>query len=185
MPQITLTREQVQQIADLCAKHGQTKWFMAKDEGAYIGACGGSHEDKTFENVIFYFRGMNPKKEAYAGEAWDNARDAFGGDDFGEHFEVSILTKLLADETFVKLVFKADYNGMSISSKHRKAAPKPAAPKPTAKPATKPATAKGKTKGEQIRHLLEAGVSVEAIVKMVGTTANSVRWHKSKMNKAA
>jgi len=24
---------------------------------------------------------------------------------------------------------------------------------------------------------------VDAIVKMVGTTANSVRWHKSKMNK--
>lgn len=178
MPQITLTREQTQQIVDLCQKHGQTKWFMAKDEGAYIGACGGSHEDGTFENVIFHFRGMDPKNEAYPGAAWDNARDAFGGDDFGEHFEVSILTKLLADETFVKLVFKADYNGMSISSKHRKAAPKPAAA-----PAAPKLVTAGKTKGEQIRDLLAAGVGVDAIVKMVGTTANSVRWHKSKMNK--
>ena len=84
MPQITLTREQTQQIVDLCEKHGQTKWFFAKDEGAYIGACGGDHDKGTFENVIFYFRGMNPKSEKYAGEAWDNARDAFGGDDFGD-----------------------------------------------------------------------------------------------------
>lgn len=56
---------------------------------------------------------------------------------------------------------------------------KPAAPQ---KPAA-PKNAKKMTKGEQIRQLLAEGVDVETIVGMVGTTANSVRWHKSKMAK--
>jgi len=128
MPQITITREQTQQIVDLCQKHGTKKWFLAKDEGAYIGACGGSHNDGTFENVIFYFRGMDPKNEKYAGEAWDNAQHAFGGDDFGEHFDLAVLVKLLADETFAKLIVKVGATSISISSKHFKKAHPPPSP---------------------------------------------------------
>lgn len=184
MPQLTLTREQTQQLVDFCKKHDIKKWFLAKDEGAYVGACGGSRDNGTFENILFHFRGMDPKNEAYQGAAWDNARDAFGGDDFGEHFDLAILTKLLADETFIKLVVKVSAASISLSSKHRKfaKAPTPEAPKTKA---PKPAKAKNKTKGAQIRSLLEAGLSVEAIVKMVDTTVNSVRWHKSKMKSAA
>ncbi len=94
MAQITLTRADVQKLSDFCAKHGEDKWFLAKDQGAYVGATGGSQEEGTFENCIFYFKGCDPHKD----EDWyDEAHYKFGGDDFGEHFEVELLTKFLAN----------------------------------------------------------------------------------------
>ena len=85
MAQITLSKKQVKALSAFLRKHNKDKFFLAKDQGAYVGATGGDHEEGNFENLIFYFRGMDPSKETYDGEAYDNARYAFGGDDFGEH----------------------------------------------------------------------------------------------------
>ncbi|QNN99772.1 hypothetical protein P67b_00013 [Ruegeria phage Tedan] len=181
MAQITLNSKQVNELAAFLKKHNKTTFFLAKDDGAYVGATAGSQDEGNFERVIFYFRGMNPNKDEFA---WDNARDAFGGDDFGEFLDGEFIFNM-AEKIDPKVTIKVTATQIKMDGTFKKDAAKPAAPK---KPATpkKPAAPKDvkkMTKGEQIRQLLAEGVDVETIVGMVGTTANSVRWHKSKMNK--
>ena len=105
---ITIGHEQVEALAAFLRKHGKSEFFLAKDQGAYIGATGGDRDAGTFENCIFYFDGMDPNRERYAGEAWDNARAAFGGDDFGEHLSAAPLFELADvpgfDKTFTVTV---------------------------------------------------------------------------------
>ena len=181
MPQITLNSAQVNELAAFIKKHGLKTFFMAKDEGAYVGASAGSHEEGNFENLIYYFKGMDPNNESYAGEAWDNARHAFGGDDFGEFLDTEFILKM-AEKVEPKVTIKVTATSIKMDGTFKKDAP--AAPKAAARPAA-PKNAQKMNKGERIRQLLAEGVDVDTIVGMVGTTANSVRWHKSKMNKGA
>ena len=90
MPAITLNADKTRELSTFVRKHGLDKFFVAKDQGAYIGAAAGSHEDGTFENKIFYFRGCDTKKND---DFYENARYKFGGDDFGEHMSVDFLHK--------------------------------------------------------------------------------------------
>tara|TARA_R110000744_G_scaffold6491_1_gene22691 strand:- start:159 stop:491 length:333 start_codon:yes stop_codon:yes gene_type:complete len=76
---ITIGKKKIDKLAEFIRKNNLDHWFMAKDDGAYIGASTGP------ERVIYYFAGCNPDKDEYA---WETARDKFGGDDFGEHFAV-------------------------------------------------------------------------------------------------
>lgn len=183
MPQITLNRKDLDTFADFLNKHGLDKFFLAKDDGAYIGATAGSHEDGNFERCIFYFAGCDPKKDEFC---WENARDKFGGDDFGEHLEADVVKKAAADPLTTKLVVNVTASSISIKSYARKAAPKaPVNPAAEGIAAAKAeANEKPMKKGERIRALLAEGHPVDFIVKVVGTTANSVRWHKSKMKAA-
>lgn len=179
MTQITLKRSEVQQIVDLCNHHNKTIWFIAKDQGAYVGATGGSQEEGNFENVIFYFKGMDPSKNEYA---YDNAVDAFGGDDFGERMNLDIWVKLLKDDTFVSATIKVTSASISISSRHSKAKPTIA---PKAKPTIAPSTPSKKvSKGSLIKDLINKGWDNEAILRKVETTINSVRWYRSQMKHA-
>jgi hypothetical protein len=77
MPSITINREQIVQLADFLKANPDTKPFVAKDQGAYLGASVGEKD-----NVIFYFPGCDPKKNA---NYYEKSRTQFGGDDFGEH----------------------------------------------------------------------------------------------------
>jgi hypothetical protein len=94
MPSITLSKLQIARLAAFCAKHNQEKWFLAKDEGAYVGACSqtAKKSDGKPENCIFYFPGCDPVKNA---DWYDTARHQFGGDDFGEHFDASALADMV------------------------------------------------------------------------------------------
>jgi len=97
MTAITLRKPQLKKFADFIRKHECKNWFIAKDEGAYIGATSGNVDDGTFENCLFYFKGCDPSKnESY----WDEARQQFGGDDFGEFFDAEIILQH-ADNTKV------------------------------------------------------------------------------------
>lgn len=104
MTQMTLKKTQVKQLSSFMKKYKLGNFFMAKDEGAYVGATGGDHAEGTFENLIFYFRGMDPSKEKYPGEAYENARYAFGGDDFGESLGSDFIHR--AAEKSLKVVIK-------------------------------------------------------------------------------
>lgn len=87
MAQITLTREEIKKLYDFCRENGLKTYFIAKDQGAYLGASAGKGK-----NVIFYFQGCNPDKD----EDWyDNAMAKFGGDDFGEMLDPAELKKML------------------------------------------------------------------------------------------
>lgn len=185
MPQITLKKKQIDQFSAFLRKHDTKKWFLAKDDGAYIGATGGSQEEGNFENIIFHFKGMNPATNE---DAWDNARYAFGGDDFGEHFDAETIHTLADDPLTTKMVVNVGRTSISIKSWAKKAPIVPVVPAP--KKVWQPemfdsAPKKQLNKGERIRQLLTEGVDVDTIVGMVGTTANSVRWHKSKMKLSA
>ena len=87
MPQITLSILDLHKLVTFCRKNNQKQYFIAKDQGAYLGAsCGGDN------NCIFYFRGCDPKKDT---DWYDNAHAKFGGDDFGEHLSLDGLLNLL------------------------------------------------------------------------------------------
>lgn len=62
MPQITLTKAQVQQLVAFCDEHKQTNFFLAKDQGAYVGAAV-SGEDGQIKNCLFYFKGCDPNTD--------------------------------------------------------------------------------------------------------------------------
>lgn len=89
---LPLTREQVERLATFCEASKLEKFFVAKDQGAYVGASAGSEPD---QKVIYYFEGCDPEKD----ENWyENAREDFGGDDFGVYLPIRDLTSLLERE---------------------------------------------------------------------------------------
>lgn len=89
MPTIELSRRQVKQLVDFCIEHKQTQWFIAKDQGAYLGMSMGMD---PLPKCLFYFPGCDPEKD----EDWyDTAHAQFGGDDFGEHMPVADLQRYL------------------------------------------------------------------------------------------
>jgi hypothetical protein len=87
MAQITLSVADLQRLVEFCAKNELKRYFIAKDQGAYLGASTGKDN-----NVIFYFAGCNPEKDA---NFYDNAHDKFGGDDFGEQLELEHLLAMI------------------------------------------------------------------------------------------
>lgn len=175
MPQITLNKTQIDKLSTFAKKHDLKKWFMAKDEGAYVGASAGEAG-----NCIFYFKGMNPNVDAE--EAYENARYAFGGDDFGQHFEIADIHRLSADPRTSKLVVKVTEASITIDVYTKKPQP---TPKAAAKAVAPKPTTKKVSKGAQIQFMLKNGCDIDLIVETVGTTKNSVRWYMSKMKKAA
>jgi len=114
MPTLKLSRHQVADLFKFCTKH-DNYFFLAKDQGAYVGACGGNRDDDTFESLIFYFPGCDPEKDE---DYYETARDQFGGDDFGETFEANLLADVCGDPTFTEMVFRVTGEGISISTAH-------------------------------------------------------------------
>lgn len=97
MPQITLTRSQVQALVSFCEAAKSDSFFIAKDHGAYVGFSTGPAPE---HQCICYFKGCNPHTDA---DFYENARHAFGGDDFGEHLPLTHLRSALANPASKKL----------------------------------------------------------------------------------
>lgn len=110
MPAITLSRVQALDLLNFCKKHSKDRFFIAKDSGAYLGASVGSTPDKQ---CLFYFRGCDPKKDA---DYYENARYAFGGDDFGEFLPVGWLEKFNENPKIAKI--KVTVNKRSIKAEY-------------------------------------------------------------------
>lgn len=91
MPAITLSRVQAERLVKFCKQHNKDKFFIAKDHGAYLGQSVGS---KPEEQCLFYFSGCDPKKNA---DYYENSRDKFGGDDFGEFLPLAWFEKAVAN----------------------------------------------------------------------------------------
>lgn len=89
MPSIELSRRQLKQLVDFCVEHKQTNWFIAKDQGAYVGQSMGMD---PLPKCIFYFPGCDPEKDT---DWYETAHAQFGGDDFGEHMELADLQRYL------------------------------------------------------------------------------------------
>lgn len=98
------TRKQVEELVQFCKKHNKTQFFLAKDQGLYIGQTVGSQKNNDFENNIQYANGCDPKLDD--DEWWDNSRDIAGGDDFGEHLPLGTIEKTLADNSWKNLKVK-------------------------------------------------------------------------------
>tara|TARA_R110000787_G_scaffold86717_2_gene184860 strand:- start:310 stop:672 length:363 start_codon:yes stop_codon:yes gene_type:complete len=111
MPQITLSKNQVTKLSKFMRKHDSENWFLAKDQGAYVGATGGSHEDGNFENCLYYFKGCDPNKDEFF---YDTAREKFGGDDFGEQFDAEIIHDLADDPRFISVVVKVTADAVDL-----------------------------------------------------------------------
>jgi len=81
MIQMTINKKEVQDFSTFLTQNELSEFFFAKDEGAYVGATALKKGERV--KWIKYFSGCNPEKDA---DCYDNARDKFGGDDFGEFF---------------------------------------------------------------------------------------------------
>ncbi|CAG9183651.1 DUF3085 domain-containing protein [Cupriavidus pinatubonensis] len=92
MPQITLSRSQVETLVAFCDAAKSERFFIAKDHGAYVGYSTGS---KPEQQCLYYFKGCNPATDA---DFYENARRGFGGDDFGERLSLTGLKEVLANE---------------------------------------------------------------------------------------
>jgi hypothetical protein len=90
MPQITIRLAEVKRLIAFCKTHGKTQYFIAKDHGAYLGATTGA---APAPQCLFYFKGCDPRVDT--DDYYDNARYAFGGDDFGCNLELSTLENML------------------------------------------------------------------------------------------
>jgi len=89
MHSIELSKRQVQQLVDFGIEHKQDQWFIAKDQGAYLGMSLGMD---PAPKCIIYFPGCDPSKD----EGWyDTCHAKFGGDDFGEHMPLADLQRYL------------------------------------------------------------------------------------------
>jgi hypothetical protein len=118
MPQIILTKPRLREFADFLSEHQVGRWFLAKDDGAYIGATNGKkHDDPAFARKLFYFAGCNPNTDD---DYYDTARDKFGGDDFGEFFEPSIIYKLAGNPKVLQMILKVNKASITIDSRETK-----------------------------------------------------------------
>lgn len=114
MPQIKLSRKELREFSDFLSEHKVGRWFLAKDDGAYIGATNGkSREDDAFARKLFYFKGCNPDIDE---DYYDNARDKFGGDDFGEWFQPSVIYELAGNPKVTAMILKVNKNSITIQS---------------------------------------------------------------------
>lgn len=106
MPTLTLNKEEANDLAKFLKENSCESYFIAKDQGAYVGACAGSKEDGTFKNILFYFKDCNPEKDE---DWWENSDRKFGGDDFGEHFPAKDFIKI-QDQIGGKVAFNVGRN---------------------------------------------------------------------------
>ncbi|MGA1108249.1 MAG: DUF3085 domain-containing protein [Pseudomonadales bacterium] len=114
MPQITLKAKDVRELSGFLNRHNKDSFFLAKDDGAYIGATAGSDADGTFERIIHYFSGCNPEKDE---DYYDNAAYKFGWDDFGEMLPAQWMHKAAETDGLTKAVLNVTEAG-SITFKH-------------------------------------------------------------------
>lgn len=111
MASITLNRQKLKKLTKFCADHQVDQWFIAKDRGAYVGAV--SRNGDAIVNCLFYFAGCNPDID----EDWyDTASAKFGGDDFGEHFGVGMLTQAMEDSALQKIKITVGETNISIEA---------------------------------------------------------------------
>lgn len=100
MPSLTISRADAERLVKFVRDHGKDQFFIAKDQGAYLGYSVGA---KPEQQCLFYFRGMDPSKNP---DFYETARYAFGGDDFGEHLPITTIEKMLANPVVKKIRFE-------------------------------------------------------------------------------
>jgi hypothetical protein len=108
MPKLTLSRPEAERLVKFCADNKLAQWFIAKDQGAYLGASTGA---KPEQQCLFYFKGCNPRTDA---DWYDTAHSKFGGDDFGEHMGIEAITKPLAHPGVQKIEINITRTRLSV-----------------------------------------------------------------------
>jgi hypothetical protein len=104
--QLTLTKAQTNALVSCIETHGHNGFYVAKDEGAYIGA--GNNSAGT--GVCYYFKNCDPNKNPMC---WEECRSKFGGDDWGVSFNEAEHLR------FIKNVVKANRRLRVIVSGYR------------------------------------------------------------------
>lgn len=107
MPQITLNSKQVKRLAIFLVSNQKDSFFVAKDQGAYVGAT--SDKDK----VLFYFAGCDPEKDP---DFYETSHHKFGGDDFGEFLPAEWITNAARKPNLKKMVISVGSNRITAKS---------------------------------------------------------------------
>tara|TARA_Y100000401_G_scaffold87015_1_gene72407 strand:- start:51 stop:407 length:357 start_codon:yes stop_codon:yes gene_type:complete len=118
MPQITLKKADLIKFSTFLKKHDLDEWFLAKDQGAYIGAASGNDDRGTnLEHILFYFRGCDPNKNV---DWFETQQDKFGGDDFGEVLESQIIHQIAGEAKTISMTVVVSAERIKILTTDKK-----------------------------------------------------------------
>lgn len=106
------TRKQVEVLVQFGSELNKEKFFLAKDQGLYLGITNGSHEKGDFSNCIQYAKGCDPKLNS--DDWYETARSIAGGDDFGEHLDIDILVSVLRDKNWTQFNVRITANELQF-----------------------------------------------------------------------
>lgn len=102
------------------AAANQCRIILVKDQGVYFMAERGESRPEGRRKTIAYAVGCNPDVDAFDAW-WELARAEFGGDDFGEFFD-------LQERVFARILHSEDDLEVSATATHLSMQPMPAAP---------------------------------------------------------
>ncbi|MEW6312590.1 MAG: DUF3085 domain-containing protein [Pseudomonadota bacterium] len=102
------------------AAANQCRVILVKDQGVYFMAERGESRPDGRRKTIAYAVGCNPDVDAFD-DWWELARAEFGGDDFGEFFD-------LQERMFARILHSEDDLEVSATATHLSMQPVPAAP---------------------------------------------------------
>ena len=91
MKKLIFTRNQLENVMVFCIENELDDFFVAKDQGAYIGANTGLGDD--FKNCIEYAYGCDPSNENW----FETATAICGQGSLGEELQASTFIKILDD----------------------------------------------------------------------------------------
>ena len=102
------------------AAANQCRVILVKDQGVYFMAERGERQPDGRRKTIAYAVGCNPHVDAFD-DWWELTRAEFGGDDFGEFFD-------LQERVFTRILHSEDDLEVSATATHLSMQPMPAAP---------------------------------------------------------
>ena len=102
------------------AAANQCRVILVKDQGVYFMAERGESRADGRRKTIAYAVGCNPDVDAFD-DWWELARAEFGGDDFGEFFD-------LEERGFARILHSEDDLEVSATATHLSIQPMPDAP---------------------------------------------------------
>lgn len=111
MAQITIGRSNVLHLRTFVTQYN-VSWFVAKDQGAYVGAV-----KSATNRVLFYFEGCNP--ESKFDEWYSNCVELFGGDDFGEVLPREWLDHVANDRSIVSMTISVEPENITAEFNRR------------------------------------------------------------------
>lgn len=106
----------VQRVVDHALRCGTNDVLLVKDQGVYLMSAGEPRDLIDGESsFVAYAKGMNPTVDPFD-DWWDAARNAVGGDDFGEHLPWAREIKALLGQRRREIVIRVTSETLELET---------------------------------------------------------------------